>query len=164
MSLQQYWIGGQLHMLAFCAVTITPTEGANKGKPFVIQRRTGFDVKADRSSVYLMGPDGAPMGTGVGESKGTWSVDTEVEEARAIQRHIGGGTGAGFSYVHFDTTFTHQAPGRPKITDVAKGCLLLEDGTTGKAGDNTTTKIGGPCVAYWPNGVDPLDVGKALGS
>jgi hypothetical protein len=150
-------------MLAFCAVTITPTAGANKGKPYPVQRRTGFDVKGDRGSVYLMGPDGAPMGAGVGESKPTWSIDTELEEARAIQKHIGGGTGAGFSFVPFDVTFTHQAPGRAKITDIAKGCRLLEDGTTGKAGDNTTTKIGGNCVAYWPNGIDPLDVGKALG-
>jgi len=163
MSLVPYWIGGQLHMLAFCQITITPTEGANKGKPYVIQKRTGFDVKADRGSVYLMGPDGAPMGTGVGESKPTWSVDTELAEARAIQAHIGGGAGDGYSFVHFKLVFTHQAPGRTKISDVAHNCLLLEDGTTGKAGDNTTIKIGGNCVAFWPNGVNPMDVGKALG-
>lgn len=164
MANEQFSIGGQLHLLAFCAITITPTEGANAQKPYVVRRRTGFDVKDDAGSVYLRGPDGAPMGTGVGESGGTWKIDTEFEEARRIQAHIGGGTGAGYRFVHFEITFTHAAPNRTKITDVSKGCLLLEDGTTGKAGDNTTISIGGPLRKHFPNGIDPMDVGASLGA
>ncbi len=163
MANEQISIGGQLHMLAFCAVVCTPTEGANKGKPFQVQRRTGFDVKGDAASVYLVGPDGAPLGTGVGETKPEWTVDTELDEVRRLQRHLGGGSGAGYRFVHFDMTLTHAAPGRAKITDLVLGCLLLQDPTTGKAGDNTTIKMGGPSRAFWPNGIDPLDAAAALG-
>lgn len=161
---ESFRIGGQLHILAFCAITATPTEGTNKGKPFTFGRRQGFDAKNDRKSIYLKGPDGAPLQTGVGDSEPTWSMDTELEEVRRFQRHLGGGAGDGYSFVHFELVFTHAAPGRAKITDTASGCLLLEDGVTGKAGDNTTVKIGGPAARIAWGGADPMNVAASLGA
>lgn len=164
MANEEFRIGGQLHTLAFCSITATPTEGPNKGKVFKFGRRTGFDAKNDRKSIYLKGPDGAPLGTGVGESEPTYSIDTELEEVRRLQRHLGGGNGDGYSGVHFELVFTHAAPGRAKITDTASGALLLEDAVTGKVGDNTTCKIGGPCSRILWGGADPMNFAASLGA
>jgi hypothetical protein len=164
MANESFKIGGQLHILAFCSITATPTEGANKGKPFTFGRRTGFEANGDRTGVYLPGPDGAPLGTGVGGSEPTWSIDTELDEARRFQRHLGGGNGDGYSFVHFELVFTHAAPSRAKITDTCSGCLLLEDPTTGAQGENTSTTIGGPCASYKPGGADPMKASASVGA
>jgi hypothetical protein len=161
MALEQYTIGGQPHMLTFCEVTMTPDVGPNKGKAFVFRRKTGWDLKADAASVYLKGPDGSVIATGTGEIEPEWTLDTEFEEARAAQTHLA--PNGGHLYVHFTMTFTHAVPGRPKITDTAKGCLVLQDPSTAKAADNTTIKLGGPCRAIWPNGKNPSDAVASIG-
>jgi len=161
---ETFKINGQPHILAFCSITATPTEGPNKGKPFTFGRRQSFETNGDRNAVYLKGPDGSPLATGVGDSEPTWKVGTELEEARRLQRHLGGGNGDGYSFVHFELVFTHAAPGRAKITDTCSGCLLLEDGTTGTAGDNTTVEVGGPCASVKPGGADPMKAAASIGA
>lgn len=160
---EQIRIAGQVHILAFCEVTVTPEEGQNKGIPFVVTRRTGFNLDGNAGSIYLPGPDGSPLGVGVGTTEPKWSLDTELEQTRQLQKHIGGGDGAGYRFVHFTMTFSHRAPNRALITDVAEGCLLLEDPTTGKSGENTVITIGGPATKVKPNGIDPMDARAALG-
>lgn len=162
--MESFRIAGQLHILAFCEIVITPTEGANVGRPFTLKTRQAFDANGDTGALYLPGANGESIGVGPGETKPKWSIDLEMAESRDVIKHLAPPQGAGFKFVHFDITFTHAPPGRAKITDKMLGCILGEDPTTGKAGDNTTGKIGGGATSWRPGGVDPFDYQSALGA
>ena len=157
MALDATGVGAQLHMLVFCKLTITPVEGPNAGKPFVVTTRTAYSQKGDRDAVRLKGPQGETLGVGPGDTEPDWEIECELGEANRLAKHIAPPEGAGLSFVHFTFTATHQKPGAAKITDVMQNCLLLQDGREGKSGDNTTVKLAGPGTTWLPGGVNPND-------